>query len=129
MNSEQTRLAKLVEQTNAHLQFSPASPFEGIKYIAGVDISFVKGTQEACAILVVLKYPELTVAYKTWDIVTMTEEYVPFYLAFREARHLVKLFERMKVEDPEMFPQVVFVDGGGVWHPKGPLPHFCIQGY
>jgi deoxyinosine 3'endonuclease (endonuclease V) len=72
--------------------------------------------------LVVLKYPELTVAYKTWDIVTMTEEYVPFYLAFREVRHLVKLFERMKVEALEMFPQVVFVDGGGVWHPKGPSP-------
>jgi len=117
--SEQTRLAKLVRQTNEQLTFSPVPPFTGLKYIAGVDISFVKNTQKACAMLTVLDFPELTIAYKTYDIVEMTEEYIPFYLAFREVNHLVRLFERMKEEAPEKFPQVVFVDGGGVWHPKG----------
>jgi deoxyinosine 3'endonuclease (endonuclease V) len=55
----------------------------------------------------------------------MTEEYIPFYLAFREVRHLITLFTRIKSESPELYPQIVFVDGGGVWHPKGsPLHKF-----
>jgi endonuclease V len=113
-----------VQQTNAHLTFSPVSPFTGLNYVAGVDISFVKNTNRACAMLTVLNFPAMSIAYKTYEIVEMTEEYVPFYLAFREVKHLVKLFEQIKVEAPEKFPQVVFVDGGGVWHPKGssPLP-------
>ena len=90
-----------------------------MKYLAGVDISFVKDTNKACAMLSVLNYPELSVAYQTYDIVEITEEYIPFYLAFREVRHLTRLFERVKLEHPEYYPQVVFVDGGGVWHPKG----------
>lgn len=69
--------------------------------------------------LSILKFPELTLEYQTYDIVEMTEEYIPFYLAFREVKHLVKLFERCKEERGDRFPQVVFVDGGGVWHPKG----------
>ena len=37
-------------------------PFANLKYIGGVDISFVKGTNDACAMLVVLSYPELKVS-------------------------------------------------------------------
>ena len=71
--------------------------------------------------LSILKFPELTLEYQTYDIVEMTEEYIPFYLAFREVKHLIKLFERCKKERGDCFPQVVFVDGGGVWHPKSML--------
>ena len=70
--------------------------------------------------LSILSYPSLKLAYQTHDIVEMTEEYIPFYLAFREVRHLLTLFARVKTEAPEVLPQVIFVDGGGVWHPKGP---------
>ena len=116
--SEQTRLAKQVVQTN-RLSFSSIPPFPGLTYIAGVDISFVKGTNKACAMLSILNFPSLTLQHQTYDIVEITEEYIPFYLAFREVRHLIRLFERVKRESPEIYPQVVFVDGGGVWHPKG----------
>jgi deoxyinosine 3'endonuclease (endonuclease V) len=34
-----------------------------IKYMAGVDISFVKGNNDACAALVVLEYPSLNVRF------------------------------------------------------------------
>jgi endonuclease V len=118
VDSEQTRLAKQVIQTNT-LSFSSTPPFAGLKYIAGVDISFVKNTNKACAMLTILNYPSLTLAYKTYDIVEMTEEYIPFYLAFREVRHLLHLFQRAQQESLETYPQIVFVDGGGVWHPKG----------
>jgi deoxyinosine 3'endonuclease (endonuclease V) len=118
VSSEQARLAKQVSQNNT-LSFLPTPPFDGLKYIAGVDISFVKDTNKACAMLSILNYPSLTMALQTYDIVEMTEEYIPFYLAFREVRHLIRLFERVKQDHPDKFPQVVFVDGGGVWHPKG----------
>jgi endonuclease V len=124
--SEQTRLAKQVIQKN-NLTFSPTPPFTGLNYIAGVDISFVKSTQKACAMLTILNYPSLTLAYKTHDIVEMTEEYIPYYLAFREVRHLVQLFDRVKQKIPEMYPQIVFVDGAGVWHPQG--PHYLVHGW
>src|SRR5271154_5169605 len=117
-SSEQTRLAKLVIQKNI-LSFAAEPPFDGLKYIAGVDISFVKNTNKACAMLSILQYPDLLLVNQTYEMVEMTEEYIPFYLAFREVRHLLRLFERVKSEDPQVYPQVVFVDGGGVWHPKG----------
>jgi deoxyinosine 3'endonuclease (endonuclease V) len=69
--------------------------------------------------LSILNYPSLTLAHQTHDIIEMTEEYIPFYLAFREVRHLIRLFERVKRDHTDIFPQVVFVDGGGIWHPKG----------
>jgi endonuclease V len=119
---EQNELAKRVIQTNS-LSFSSESPFSGLKYIAGVDISFVKSTNKACAMLAILNFPSLTLQYQTYDIVEMTEEYIPFFLAFREVGHLIRLFDRVKKEKPEIFPQVVFVDGGGVWHPKGIICH------
>src|SRR5271170_3687133 len=123
--SEQFALSSKVLQTTSHLTFSPQTPFTGLKYIAGVDISFIKNTNKACAMLAILNFPDLTLAYKTYDIVEMTEPYIPFFLAFREVGHLVKLFQRVKVEKAEMYPQIVFVDGAGVWHPKGsfPTPH------
>jgi endonuclease V len=101
------------------ISFSSTPPFEGLTHIAGVDISFVKDTNKACAMLAILKYPSLEVVYQTHDIVEMTELYIPFYLAFREVQHLVTLFERVRKEAPELYPQVVFVDGSGIWHPKG----------
>lgn len=120
-DSEQSTLSKQVLQSN-HLTFSPDPPFPGLKHIAGVDISFLKNTNRACAMLSILNFPELTLEYQTYDIVEMTEEYIPFYLAFREVKHLVRLFERCKKERGDCFPQIVFVDGGGVWHPKGTVP-------
>ena len=74
--------------------------------------------------LAILNYPSLTLARQTYDIVEMTEGYIPFYLAFREVRHLIRLFEEVKREAPNMYPQVTFVDGGGVWHPKGMFSEF-----
>lgn len=35
--------------------------FFGLHSIAGVDISFVKGTQRACAMMVILTFPDLRV--------------------------------------------------------------------
>jgi len=77
--------------------------------------------------LAILNFPDLSLAYQTYDIVDMTEPYIPYFLAFREVGHLVKLFQRVKLEKPELYPQIVFVDGAGVWHPKGRPPRLPMS--
>ena len=37
------------------------TPFANLHHIAGVDISFEKGSNHACAMLVILSFPELKV--------------------------------------------------------------------
>lgn len=45
--------------------------------------------------------------------------YIPGFLAFREVPHLVPLFEQLRADQPRLWPQMVFVDGNGVLHPRG----------
>lgn len=60
-------------------------PRRPLRCVGGVDISFVKGSdQDACASLVVLEFPSLRVVYEAFERVTMAYPYVPGFLAFRE---------------------------------------------
>ena len=87
------------------------------KRVAGVDISFVKGDDEtACAGIVILNYPSMTVMYQEFKMVKMTLPYIPGFLAFREVNFLKELLDNV----PETFkPDIVLVDGNGFLHPKG----------
>jgi len=49
----------------------------------------------------------------------MNIPYIPGYLAFREMHYFTILFDRMKQNVPEKMPQVMFLDGNGVLHPRG----------
>ena len=96
-----------------------ASPAPGLRFVGGCDISFIKGNEvDALAMVVVLSFPELEVVHEVSAMVKLTAPYIPGFLAFREAPHLVALLERIKAEKPELFPQVLFVDGNGMLHPK-----------
>uniref|UniRef100_A0A6B2LFK4 Endonuclease V n=1 Tax=Arcella intermedia TaxID=1963864 RepID=A0A6B2LFK4_9EUKA len=91
-----------------------------LKYVAGVDISFVKGNEvDACACLIILTWPELKVVHSSFEMVQLTLPYIPGFLAFREVNFLVKLLDKLKAEKPEIYPQLVFVDGNGYLHPRG----------
>ena len=63
ISREQIELKKkLVTEDHVDWGFSGDQPFENLKLIGGVDISFPKGdTEHACACLVVLNFPELEV--------------------------------------------------------------------
>jgi len=39
-------------------------------------------------------------------MVKLEEPYIAGFLAFREVNHLVPLFEKLKAEKPELYPQV-----------------------
>ncbi|KAG7029766.1 Endonuclease V [Cucurbita argyrosperma subsp. argyrosperma] len=91
-----------------------------LKYVGGVDISFLKeDSSVACGTLVVLNLQTLQVVYEDFSLVTVQVPYVPGFLAFREAPVLLELLERMKKRDPHLYPQLLLVDGNGILHPRG----------
>ena len=56
-----------------------------IRYIAGLDISFLKSSNtDACAALVICSYPDYGVVYEAFKHVQLTLPYIPGFLAFRE---------------------------------------------
>lgn len=120
------------EQKDLHSQLSMVNEknldMRTVNKIGGVDISFVKGTNHACASLVVLSYPGLQVLYEDHIMEEMTQPYISGFLAFREVDHLMTLWNMLKKTKPEMMPQVVLVDGNGVLHPRefGLACHFGV---
>ncbi|KAK5575273.1 hypothetical protein RB653_010530 [Dictyostelium firmibasis] len=93
-----------------------------LKYIGGVDISFVKDNDiDACASLIVIEYPSLKIVYKDIEFVKLTELYIPGFLAFRETPHLIKLVDRLKQSSTHnyLLPQIIMIDGNGILHPRG----------
>ncbi|KAG5182445.1 endonuclease V-domain-containing protein [Tribonema minus] len=107
-------------QQRQRLGCTAAAPVRPLRYVGGVDISFTKNSSDnACASLVVLSFPELIVVHQLHARVTMTLPYISGFLAFREVEHIAALVERLRAERPDLLPDVVFVDGNGVLHPRG----------
>jgi deoxyinosine 3'endonuclease (endonuclease V) len=63
-----------------------------------------------------VNYGGLKPAYLCVEKVELTIPYVPGFLAFRELPHLIPLLEKLKVDRPEVYPQVLLVDGNGILH-------------
>ncbi|GAM21555.1 hypothetical protein SAMD00019534_047300, partial [Acytostelium subglobosum LB1] len=112
------------EQANLHTRLVEGNvkflSMNSYKYIGGVDISFAKNNKiDACASLVVIEYPSLKVVYESYKMVKLTQPYIAGYLAFREAPHLMPLWEDLKRLHPQFIPDVVIVDGNGINHMRG----------
>ncbi|XP_028674880.2 endonuclease V-like isoform X2 [Erpetoichthys calabaricus] len=117
--SEQAALKlQVIENNTEEWQEDPL--FCGLERVAGVDLSFIKGDDvTACAMLVVLSYPELEVLYEDCQMVAITAPYIAGFLAFRETPFLVEAVLRLQREKPSLVPQVIFVDGNGLLHHRG----------
>lgn len=83
------------------------------RYIAGVDVSAGRFAGQAKAAVVVLNYPELTVAEVGFSTGDLNFPYIPGYLSFRELPLALKAFEKLKIT-----PDLVMVDGQGIAHPR-----------
>ncbi|CAF4600554.1 unnamed protein product, partial [Rotaria sp. Silwood2] len=97
-----------------------------IKYVAGLDISFVKTNDKAVASMVIFNYETLNIVAKISVNCNMKIPYIASYLAFREAPVFMKLIDIQKEHCPHLTPQVILMDGNGVWHPRraGIASHF-----
>ncbi|XP_067115946.1 LOW QUALITY PROTEIN: endonuclease V-like [Osmerus mordax] len=108
---------QLVEEDTEEWQRS--QDFSGLERVGGVDLSFIKGDDvNACAQLVVLSYPGLELLYEDSQMVTLSAPYIAGFLAFRETPCLLEVLLRLEASQPSLLPQVVLVDGNGLFHQR-----------
>lgn len=109
------------EQETLKAQLITETQWQTLRYIGGVDISFVKDSNtDACVCLVVLDAQDLShIVYQTCRQVQMTQPYIPGFLAFRECDHILCLLDELQITQPNFMPQVILVDGNGTLHPRG----------
>jgi deoxyinosine 3'endonuclease (endonuclease V) len=106
-------------QENISAQIRTVDDFEPIRLVGGVDISFFKEDPTiAIGCLVVLDYPKFDLLYCETKLCTLDIPYVSGYLGIREAPCLISMLEELRNKSPELMPQVLFVDGNGVLHPR-----------
>ena len=101
--------------------------FEGVETVGGMDLTFEKleeNPTRAWASLVVVELKTLRVVYNLVVEDVVSFPYIPTFLAFREMPLLLKLYREAKVK-----PDVFFIDGQGVAHPRGCgiASHFGVE--
>lgn len=98
-----------------------------IELIGGIDLTFEKieeSPTRAWASLVVIRLPDLRVVYKKVVEGIVDFPYIPTFLAFRELPLMLKLYQEAEIK-----PDVFFIDGQGIAHPRGCgiASHFGVQ--
>jgi deoxyribonuclease V len=83
-------------------------------YVAGLDVSYEKGTHRVWAGAVVLNFADLVLIEEKWVEREVSFPYIPGLLSFREIPALLDVLTEITVE-----PDVIFCDGQGVAHPRG----------
>ena len=83
------------------------------RYIAGVDMAFMRGDSEGAAAVVVLSYPELEVIEAKIARGKPDFPYIPGLLSFRELPLTLAACKQLTIT-----PDLVFVDGQGIAHPR-----------
>ena len=90
--------------------------FKILKYIAGLDIGFVKNDPIKAAVgIVILEYPSLKKVYSNFINVEMGMDYISGFLAFREVPHYQRI---LRLVPPEFKPDLLMVDGNGILHTR-----------
>ena len=97
---------------------SNADRNESLRYVAGVDISFSDDGRGCSGLFVFNLSDNMKLVYEDADqeLIEMTQPYVSGFLAFREAPMLVEKLEKLKRTRPDLYPQVIFIDGNGLLH-------------
>jgi deoxyribonuclease V len=88
--------------------------FGPVRFVAGVDNSYVPATATTCAGVVVLSWPELAVVERQVSRTPTTFPYVPGLLSFREAPGVLAAIELLQTE-----PDLFIFDGQGIAHMRG----------
>lgn len=85
-----------------------------VRRVAGTDISYLREHRMALGAVVLLEFPSLLVLEERVSAVRVDFPYVPGLLSFRELPALLPALESLQEE-----PDLIFVDGQGVAHPRG----------
>lgn len=94
----------------------------GTRLVGGTDVSFPTtddgDAAPAVAVYTVLRVADHAVVYCAHRFFTLQVPYVPSFLAFREIEPLAELIEEQRRQSPHLTPDVILVDGNGVWHER-----------
>lgn len=107
LKAEQQLLAAQVVREGLRPDFVP-------RFIAGGDTGFEENGTVARAAIVILHWPSLEMAEHRVARVPVTLPYVPGYLSFRECPALLAAWQQLTHR-----PELMFIDGHGVAHPRG----------
>jgi deoxyribonuclease V len=103
LKKQQVELAKKVSLEDG---------FGKITAVAGFDIAY-SGRTAFCS-AAVLGWSSMEVMEHKTIQARETFPYIPGFLAFREAPHIVRLFKKLTLK-----PDVILIDGQGICHPRG----------
>ena len=85
----------------------------GVRYVAGVDVSYDRNLKKTIAGVVVYDIKEKCVVEKEYAVVKTDLPYIPGLLTFREGKATCKALEKLKME-----PDCLMFDGQGYAHPR-----------
>jgi len=96
---------------------------KGVRLVAGVDVSYDKGSELYHAGVVVLSYPGLEFVEEAWASGESFFPYIPGLLSFREGPISLAAFKKLRNR-----PDLVIFDGQGFAHPRGfgLACHICL---
>jgi len=96
----------------AQVQVVPLN-VDTIQAVAGVDISFDKGSEIVFAGVVILRLPTLEVVERVGLQTRTTFPYIPGLLSFRESPPILEAWEQLTLH-----PDALICDGQGLAHPR-----------
>ncbi|MFC7442550.1 endonuclease V [Laceyella putida] len=83
------------------------------RLVAGVDLAYFPDNQQAVAVIAIMDYASKQLVETVHCQDTVSQEYIPGFLAFRELPLFLKAWEQVQSE-----PDLVFFDGNGMLHPE-----------
>jgi len=118
-NIQETLKTKLINDDEHSWEINSSDPSKKLNLIGGMDISCSKKNPSVAIAALVVVDCNLNIIYEKYEFADITEPYVPGFLAFREISHYEKLINDVKKTDPDKIPQVLMIDGNGIYHQKG----------
>ncbi|MCS6925734.1 MAG: endonuclease V, partial [Candidatus Binatia bacterium] len=100
-------------QNRLRAQLDLHSTPERIETVAGIDVSYDRGSDRLFAAIVVLRVHDLSLLDSTSATATVPFPYIPGLLSFRECPAVLQAWEHLRVR-----PDCLMCDGQGIAHPR-----------
>jgi deoxyinosine 3'endonuclease (endonuclease V) len=91
-----------------------------VRLVGGLDISFDPTNDlVGCAYLTIYDVIDQQIVYEDWEKCELTIPYISGFLGFREIPQYIGLLDRLNKTKPELYPQILMLDGFGILHHRG----------